>query len=72
MVKGGMQIAWTPTTNLIGGVGWRWRWVTAAALGDGGSVGNALHSLDWMSRSSLGPLARTHVANSLASVNCTE
>ena len=49
----------------------RRRWV-AVALGDGGSVGNALHSLDWMSRSSLGPLAQTHVANSLASVNCTE
>jgi len=27
---------------------------------------------DWMSRSSLGPLAWTHVANSLASVNCTK
>ena len=30
--------------DLIGGIGWRRHWV-AAALGGGGSVGNALHSL---------------------------
>jgi hypothetical protein len=39
------------TTDLIGGVGWWWRWVAVAALG------MICTHCNWMSRLSLGPLA---------------